>query len=63
MVSLKPYFLSVYINMTKIKLLSNWKQNLDYLNSLKELTRDQIKMKAVMEFEIQKLEEDLDKNK
>ena len=51
--------------MTEIKLksLSNHKKYLDYLNSLNQLTENQIKLKATIEFEIKKLQEDLDKNK
>ena len=51
--------------MTEIKLksLSNHKKYLDYLNSLNQLTENQIKLKAAIEFEIKKLQEDLDKNK
>lgn len=55
----------IKINTTEIKLksLSNHKKYLDYLNSLNQLTENQIKLKAAIEFEIKKLQEDLDKNK
>jgi len=58
-------FFCVNINMNDIKLkrLSEFQKVLDYLNSLDKLNRDQIKLKSVMESEIKKLQEDLDKNK
>ena len=51
------------MNDIKLKRLSEFQKVLDYLNSLDKLNRDQIKLKAVMESEIKKLQEDLDKNK